>query len=187
GRTLETGITGAAAVAGGMAATALATGFSRVTTIQDATASLTITLGDAAAAADLLGDVLEVVRGTPFNLDQFAAAAQVMAGMGIEAQKIPTYLTAIGEASAAQGSRANEFAERLSTIFGQIAAQGQLSLSDVWRISETGVNALAILANHFGLTRDEMKDMISSGARSEEHTSELQSREKLVCRLLLEK
>src|SRR5690606_1378617 len=112
----------------------------------------------------LLGDVLEVVRGTPFNLDQFAAAAQVMAGMGIEAQKIPTYLTAIGEASATQGSRANEFAERLSTIFGQIAAQGQLSLSDVWRISETGVNALAILANHFGLTRDEMKDMISSGA-----------------------
>lgn len=164
GRTLETGITGAAVVAGGMAATAFATGFSRVTTIQDATASLTITLGDAAAAADLLGDVLEVVRGTPFNLDQFAAAAQVMAGMGIEAQKIPTYLTAIGEASATQGSRANEFAERLSTIFGQIAAQGQLSLSDVWRISETGVNALAILANHFGLTRDEMKDMISSGA-----------------------
>src|SRR5690606_40483104 len=52
GRTLETGITGAAAVAGGMAATALATGFSRVTTIQDATASLTITLGDAAARSE---------------------------------------------------------------------------------------------------------------------------------------
>src|SRR5690606_40728125 len=34
---------------------------------------------------------------------------------------------------------------------------------------------------------DEPGDGASAGVRSEEHTSELQSREKLVCRLLLEK
>src|SRR5690606_10369391 len=83
---------------------------------------------------------------------------------GIEAGKVPGYLTAIGEASATQGSRAGEFADRLSTVFGQIAATGQVSLDQVWQISDTGVNALAILANSFGVTRDEMKDMISAGA-----------------------
>src|SRR5690606_41680431 len=35
-----------------------------------------------------------------------------------------------------------------------------------------------------GLSRDELEDLL---VRSEEHTSELQSRENLVCRLLLEK
>lgn len=159
-RALET----TAAAGGAFLATSLVAGYNRLTTIQDATAALTISLGDATAAAAVLDDVLGVVRGTPFNLDQFAAAAQRLIGFGIEAEKIPTYLTAIGEASATQGRRANEFADRLATVFGQVAASGQVSLADVWRISDAGVNALAILANHFGVTRDAMKDMISKGA-----------------------
>lgn len=159
-RALEAG----AAAAGVGIGASLAKGYSRLTTIQDATSALTISLGDSAAAGDLLADVLDVVQGTPFKLDQFAFAAQRMKGMGIEAEKIPTYLTAIGEASATQGKRAGEFADRLSYIWGQVAAQGQLQLHDVWRISDTGVNALAILSNAFGVTRDEMKDMISAGA-----------------------
>lgn len=159
-RALET----TAAAGGAFLATSLVSGYNRLTTIQDATAALTISLGDATAAAAVLDDVLGVVRGTPFNLDQFAAAAQRLVGFGIEAEKIPSYLTAIGEASATQGKQANEFADRLATVFGQVAASGQVSLADVWRISDAGVNALAILANHFGVTRDAMKDMISAGA-----------------------
>lgn len=155
---------GASLAAGAGAAAALVKGYGRFTTIEDAQAALTISLQSSTAAAELLGDTLEVVQGTPFRLDQFAAASQRMAGMGIEAQKIPAYLTAIGEASATQGKAANEYADRLSRVFGQVAAQGQLQLIDVWRISDTGVNALAILANSFGVTRDEMKDMISDGA-----------------------
>lgn len=164
GQALRTALTGAAVATGGVAASALWKGWDRVTTIQDSTAALTVSLGDATKAAELLDQVLEVVRGTPFNFDQFAAAAQQLVGFGVEASKVPRYLTAIGEASATQGKRSQEFAERLSTVFGQIAAQGQVSLADVWRISDIGVNALAILANSFGVTRDEMKDMISKGA-----------------------
>src|SRR3712207_6928666 len=37
------------------------------------------------------------------------------------------------------------------------------------------------------LARLEIRDVRDAGARSEEHTSELQSRQYLVCRLLLEK
>lgn len=158
------GLEAAAVGAGAATAAALVKGWQRYTTIEDATAALTISLGDATQAAGLLDEVLGVVSGTPFNLDQFAQAGQQLAGMGVDAEKVPGYLTAIGEASATQGSRAQEMAGRLSTVFGQIQAQGQVSLNDVWRISDTGVNALAILANSFGVTRDEMKDMISSGA-----------------------
>src|SRR5690606_29350596 len=38
-----------------------------------------------------------------------------------------------------------------------------------------------------GLTPDQQEAILQDAARSEEHTSELQSRENLVCRLLLEK
>src|SRR5438874_12915473 len=38
-----------------------------------------------------------------------------------------------------------------------------------------------------GLTAEEAEALFAAGIRSEEHTSELQSRRELVCRLLLEK
>src|SRR5690606_40403110 len=44
-----------------------------------------------------------------------------------------------------------------------------------------------LLSAHLKATMMKVSDPIIFGARSEEHTSELQSREKLVCRLLLEK
>src|SRR5690606_6166588 len=93
-------------------------GWNRLTGIEDATASLTVTMGDAAKASKLLDDVMGVVTGTPYNFDQFAGAASTLGGFGIAADKIPGYLTAIGEAAATKGSKANEFAQRMSTTFG---------------------------------------------------------------------
>lgn len=163
GTALKVGLGTAAVSTGALVATSLKKGWDRLTTIQDATAALRVSLGSAAKAGKLMGDILGVVKGTPFNLDQFAAAGAKLAGMGVAANKIPGYLRAIGEASATQGKRAGEFAGRLTDALGKMAASGQVGLEEVWSISETGVNALAILANGFGVTRDQMKDMISKG------------------------
>lgn len=141
----------------------LRAGYDRLTTIEDATASLTVTLGDATKAAALLDDVLGVVRGTQFNLDNFANAAQLMAGMGISAQKIPFYLTAIGEASAKKGKDANEFANRLVEAFGKIQTSGRVYLDQINSLSEAGVPALQILANAWNVNVDEMRKLISKG------------------------
>src|SRR3712207_7586523 len=48
---------------------------------------------------------------------------------------------------------------------------------------------LAVADEHAGLAADVPRDQaaVDAGVRSEEHTSELQSRQYLVCRLLLEK
>lgn len=162
--TITSGLTAAGVAGGALFGAALTKGFQRFTTIEDATTSLRVTLGSAAEAGSLLGDVLKVVSGTPFRLDQFATAAQRLAGMGIEASKIPHFLTAIGNAAATQGSNASEFVSRLTRVFGQIQSQGRIMGQDLLQISETGVNALAILGNHFGKTTAEMRDMVSEGA-----------------------
>lgn len=163
GRTVSGAVSGIALAAGGFVATALFKGFDRFNTIQDATASLTVQLGSATRAATLLDGVLKVVQGTPFNLDQFSRAAANMVTFGIAAQKIPGYLTAIGEAAASQGGRANEMAQQLSQIFGRVSSLGRLSGDDIQSFSSTGVNALAILGNAYNRSTEQVRDMISNG------------------------
>jgi tape measure domain-containing protein len=149
--------------AGGALATSLYKGFSRYTTIEDSLISMETQLGSATRAATMLDEVLDVVRGTPFNLDQFADAASRMVSFGAEAEKIPGYLEAIGEVSATKGGRANEFAMRLSTSFGQIAAMGRITNEEINQMSQAGVPAIRILANEFDVTTVQAKEMISEG------------------------
>lgn len=163
------GVSKVAAKAGGIGAAIfgykmLDAGWKRITTIQNSTASLKVIMGDATRAGELMEKIKQTVNGTPFNLDQFAKAGSQLVSFGVDAEKVPKYLTAIGEAAAGQGAMAGEYAERLSTTFGKMSAQGKVSMNDVWSISETGVNALEVLGNGFGVTADEMKKMVSKGA-----------------------
>lgn len=148
---------------GAYVGTALVTGFQRLTTIEDATASLTVALQSATEAANTLDDVLGVVTGTPYNLDQFATAASNLISFGVEAQKVPFYLTAIGEAAANRGSRANEFAQRLADTFGQISIQGRILGEDLLSLQAAGVDALSILGNQFNVTTSEVQDLLREG------------------------
>lgn len=142
---------------------AVSSGFDRFTTIEDATASMTVIMGDAAKAADLAAGIQESVSGTPFNLDQFMDAGKNLAAFGIEADKIPGIMRSVGEAAAASGKGA-EGVGRITDALGKMSAKGKVSLDEVWTISESGVDALTILANGFGVSTDEMQKMISNGA-----------------------
>src|SRR5436309_15263401 len=57
-----------------------------------------------------------------------------------------------------------------------------LSLHDALPISALGIQAAVVAVHQFDVPAP-----LAPAQRSEEHTSELQSRENLVCRLLLEK
>src|SRR5690625_6851896 len=76
---------------------------------------------------------------------------------------------------------------------GRVGAsrRGELSVfADTWQMAAKAVRPLPVL--HAGLSEESQVrrryvDLIVRQQRSEEHTSELQSRGHLVCRLLLEK
>lgn len=145
------------------AGSALKLGYDRLTTIENATAQLTNTLGSASKAAKFTDAIVKTVTGTPFNLDQFLDAGSSLVSMGADAQKVPGYLTAIGDVAATKGKRANEFAERLSTSFGQATTQGKLTGDTLLQMAEAGVPALKILGNHFGITAADAQKMVSKG------------------------
>jgi len=162
-------LSGVATIAGGVigglfASSTLQKGYQRLTTIQDATTQLTVSLGSAAKAATFMDKILATVKGTPFNLDQFADAASQMVSLGANAKKVPAYMNAIGEAAAGKGRRAAEFVGRLSAAFGQASTMGRITGDTLMQLEMAGVPATKILANSFGKTTEEFRKLVSKGA-----------------------
>jgi tape measure domain-containing protein len=143
--------------------TTMKKGYDRLATIQSATAGLTVMLGDAGKAAEIVATTLALVKGTPFSLDQFTGAASQLIAFNVSAKKIPGVLTAIADAAAVMGGKP-ETVDRLTRSFGQMAAIGNVQLEDLWQITEAGVPALAILANAYNVPTKQMKKMITAGA-----------------------
>lgn len=141
----------------------LSKGIERFQTIQDSTQSLTLFLQDGAKAKTLLEGILEVVKGTPFALDQFAEAGKNLVAFGIGAEKVPTILRAIGEAAAASGGGADRVQSVVDAL-GAAASQGKITGETLMRLGQQGIPALQILANQAGVTTIEMQKMVSRGA-----------------------
>jgi tape measure domain-containing protein len=145
------------------AAKALSGGFERAANLEDSLRSLTVLLGDATKAGELLDGVLEVVRGTPFRLDQFALAATQLSAFGVEAKAIPPILQTIADAAAVRGGAAGETIDRFVRIVGQISAAGRIMTEDLNQFTESGIPALRILGNAFGKTELEIREMATKG------------------------
>ena len=143
----------------------LSAGFDRYSTIESATKSLGIVLGDTTSAAQMMDDVLSVVSGTPYKLDNFAQGAVNLSAFGVEAEKIPGLLESIGDAAALRGpGDAQAYADRMIEAFGKMSAKGKVTMEELNMVMEAGIPAMDMLAEHFGVTTAEMSSMIEKGA-----------------------
>lgn len=155
---------GGGAIAGAFGfANVLSAGNQRLTRIEDSTAALEIQLGGTKQAADLVADILKTVQGTPFTLDQFIEAGRTLVTFGTAAEKIPTYLTAIGEAAAGSG-QGIEAVGTITDVFSKIQIAGRATTDDWQRLGFVGVNALKIWGNAAGKTTAEMQQLVTDGA-----------------------
>jgi tape measure domain-containing protein len=153
-------------------AKALSGGFDRATILENSERALTKLLGTAEKAKTLLDQVTEVVTGTPFRLDQFAAGASQLLAFNIEAEKIPEILRTISDA-AALSLDPDLTVDRLIRTFGQISAAGKLTTEDINQLTETGVPAWALLGNQIGKTVEEMRKLVTDGAVPAEQAIDL--------------
>jgi tape measure domain-containing protein len=149
---------------GALIGRALTGGFQRQALLEESERSLTILLGDAEKAVQLKERTLEVVRGTPFRLDQFADAAAQLVAFNVDAEKVPRFLQAIADSAAVKGGNAAQSIDTLVRVFGQVTTTARISLTDINSIAGAGVPALDILGNAFGKTADELRGLISQGA-----------------------
>ena len=124
--------------------------------------SLNVLLGSEEKAADLMGKVKEFAKVSPLDLKSTAAATQMMLGFNIEAEKVPRYLSAIGDISMGDAQRFNS----LTLAFSQMSATGKLMGQDLNQMINAGFNPLQILSEKTGKSIEKLKDEMSKGAIS---------------------
>lgn len=120
-------------------------------------------LGGKQAANDLYGSLLSIAKASTFSQEAFLTAGKKLVGMGIDAQDTTRYMQAITDAVAGFGGT-SENLTNVAENFAKISTAGKLSMEDVNMLSDNGIQALKILGNQYGVTTDEMRDMISKGS-----------------------
>jgi tape measure domain-containing protein len=86
-----------------------------------------------------------------------------MVAFGMEADTSLVVIDAIANAVAAMGGGAQEI-DTLADVFAKITSNGRLTMMEINRLGDQGINALKILANQYGVTVEEMSKMVSAGA-----------------------
>lgn len=120
-------------------------------------------LGGKQAADELYSSLLSIAKASTFSQEAFLTAGKKLVGMGINAQDTTKYMQAITDAVAGFGGT-SENLTNVAENFAKISTAGRLSMEDVNMLSDNGIQALKILGNQYGMTTDEIRDMISTGA-----------------------
>ena len=110
--------------------------------------------------AGVMDQVRDSVRGTSISLDGAAQAAALMMTSGVrEGKPLEATLDALTNAAAATGKEIEE----ITPLWQEMAVQGDATSNVVRRLGDMGVNALAALADEFGVTQEEADKMVKSG------------------------
>lgn len=178
--TIASGLANAAKVTGvalaGLGGTALFAGIKFNELQQVVNATLPVILGSASASKDLLAEINALNDSSPFARSSFLELTKVLAGFGVEAEKITPLIDSIQQTVAATGGGEQDLAE-LGQAFARLQSQGKLSGDILQSFSSRGVDVLNILAKTsvkaadgvselnpaFGQTTTAVRDLISEG------------------------
>ncbi len=151
---------GVAALGGTVAAIALGGGISRALNIEDAQAKLKGLGHDTQSVETIMTNALAAVKGTAFGLDAAASTAAAAVASGIKpGQELERYLRLTADAATIAGVSMEE----MGSIVNKVQAKGKAQMEDLNRLTERGIPILQMLANEYGVTAEEMSEMVSKG------------------------
>ena len=150
-------------VTSGFAASVLQTGLAYNSLSSQAQAAFTTLLGSGEAAEEMMANIAEFAKTSPFPRQAFIEGTRQMVAFGIEADKVLPIMGNIQDAVAALGGGEDELS-RIILAFSQIQSQGKITGDELMQFADVGIDAAGILANEFGVTAEEIRTQISSGA-----------------------
>lgn len=130
---------------------------------QSSEAAFTVFLGDAELAKQYMDDMYAFALTTPFAYPDLLDSTRNLMAFGIEAENTFPIMQSIGDAVAGIGGGSQEM-QSLADVFGVIQSQGRLTAMEVNRLGSMGINAYEMLAEAAGVSAEEMKKQVSSGA-----------------------
>ena len=131
---------------------------------QQADTAITTLLGSKERADELLSQVREYAKISPLEFGDITAAAQMMLGFNIEAEKVPGFIKAIGDVSMGESGKFNS----LTLAFSQMSATGKLMGQDLNQMINAGFNPLQVMAEKTGKSIAQLKEEMSKGAITSE-------------------
>jgi len=119
-------------------------------------------LGSAQKGNDMLAKLRDFANFTPFTFPELREAAENLLAVGINAERIIPFMTAIGDAASGLG-RGRAGIQAISLDFQRIAAQGRVTARDVMELQRVGVPALQMLAEGYGVTTKQIQNWMQNG------------------------
>lgn len=159
-KTIGAGIGIAAAAVGTIGGIALKKGFDRALDIEDAKATLKGLGYDAKAVGGITDSVLAAVKGTAYSLNEgMTIGASALASGVKEGKDLQRYITTIGDAAAIAKVPLGD----MGAIFNKVQATGKVSGEVLNQMGQRGIPILQWLAKQYGVTAEEMTEMVSKG------------------------
>lgn len=131
---------------------------------QAADTAIQTLLGSKEKADALMKQVREYAKISPLEFSDVTAATQMMLGFNIEAEKVPRFISAIGDVSMGESQKFNS----LTLAFSQMSATGKLMGQDLNQMINAGFNPLQQIAQTTGKSIATLKEEMSKGAISTE-------------------
>jgi tape measure domain-containing protein len=126
------------------------------------TISFKTLLGSAQAADQMIKDLTTFAANTPFNLPGLESSTQRLLAAGYAAKDIIPLMTSLGDSISALGGTQDQL-NSLVYVFGQLRNEAKLNAGDIMQMSNLGIPALQMLADHYGKTTSEIQQMIHDG------------------------
>lgn len=131
---------------------------------QAADTAIQTLLGSKEKADALMAQVREYAKISSLEFSDVTSATQMMLGFNIEAEKVPKFISAIGDVSMGESGKFNS----LTLAFSQMSAAGKLMGQDLNQMINAGFNPLQIISEKTGKSIATLKDEMSKGAISAE-------------------
>lgn len=135
-------------------------GIRRAQNIENAHFMLQGLLKDEEKVQAVMADAMDSVDGTAYAYDEAAKAASQFAASGLEAgadmQQALRGITGVA-------AMTNSSYEDISRVFTTVAGNGRLMGDQLLQLSSRGMNAAATLAEYFGKSEQEIREMVSDG------------------------
>lgn len=112
----------------------------------------------------LNAELQEFAKISPLEFAPTVSTAQMMLGFGIDADKVPRYLQAIGDIAMGDTRRF----QSLSLAFSQMSAAGKLMGQDLMQMVNAGFQPLQIISEKTGKSIGALKEEMSQGKISAE-------------------
>lgn len=143
-----------------VATTALTKGWSRLTAIEGATATLTGLGNSAAEVSAIMADANKAVKGTAFGLGDAAKTAASAVAAGVKpGEELEQVLTTVADTAAITGDNISD----MGLIFNSVLSRGKLGGDDLMQLQSRGLPVLQLVADQLGVTAQEASKMATEG------------------------